>query len=237
VTPSQFAATTILPLLARIVLCLAFLPQGWDNLMKFPEFTGMDAQRLREMGIHPVGDPEPEVTDVSLGALRGEAAWSDGSWNQESPPAVRPVEPAPTLAPTRVDKPSPQAPMHQRRLYALALSADQARLPFPVQLAWTVSAVELVGGACILLGIFSRVWGLLMAVIVVGVFVTSTLPQVKGSWFFGMPNADFNLVFAQMGLLILALSVFLVGPGAFSLDRAIFRRNRARSRKTAPRSG
>lgn len=57
-TPSQFAATNILPLLARIVLCLAFLPQGWNNLMRDVEYTGKDAQRLRELGVRGVTDPD-----------------------------------------------------------------------------------------------------------------------------------------------------------------------------------
>jgi hypothetical protein len=35
-----------------------------------------------------------------------------------------------------------------------------------------------------------------------------------------------NLVFAQLGLFVLALGLFLIGPGAMSLDRAIFRRSR-----------
>ena len=57
-SPSQFAATNILPLLARIVLCLAFLPQGWNNLMRDVEYTAHDAQRLRELGVRGITDPD-----------------------------------------------------------------------------------------------------------------------------------------------------------------------------------
>ncbi|MFM9170629.1 MAG: hypothetical protein ACKOTD_11080, partial [Phycisphaerales bacterium] len=70
-TPSQFAATNILPLLARVVLCLAFLPQGWNNLMRDVEYTGKDAQRLRELGVRGITDPDPKQADVALGAVRG----------------------------------------------------------------------------------------------------------------------------------------------------------------------
>lgn len=261
--PSQFAATTILPFLARIVLALAFLPQGWNNLMVLNEFTGTDAQRLRELGVRGVTDPEPTPPDVSLGAVRGE--WQSTSpvepevretprgsepaprtapaprgtdpgnrtaTRQADAPARTTPRPAETAAPKPLDPPrpeqmSPLAPLKANGLYRLALYADSARLPFPVALAWAVSAIQLIGGGCVVLGIFCRVWGLLMAVILAGVFVTGTLPNVKGVWFFGMSGADFNLVFAQMGLFVLALGVFLVGPGALSLDRAIFRRSRA----------
>lgn len=241
VNPSQFAATTILPLLARIVLALAFLPQGWNNLMVITEYTGTDAQRLRELGVRGVADPEPARPDVSLGAVRGEFdAWPSADAQAEPPadgaskPAPRGAEVAPMLTNPRPEQLSPLAPLKERGLYRLALSADAARLPFPLQMAWAVSGVQLIGGLCVVLGIFCRVWGLLMAVILVGVFVTGTLPSVQGVWFFGMSGADFNLVFAQMGLFVLALGVFLVGPGALSLDRAIFRRSRG-SRKAQAR--
>lgn len=264
--PSQFAATTILPLLARIVLALAFLPQGWNNLMVITEYTGTDAQRLRELGIRGVSDPQPPQPDVSLGAIRGwdrvdADAWldadargdadafagtreagrlqatppSDSSTESAPRPAPRGPESAPVLTTPRAETLSPLAPLSERGLYRLALYADGAQLLFPVPLAWAVSAIQLLGGGCMLIGIFSRVWGLLMAVILVGVFVTGTMPSVQGSWFFGMNGADFNLVFAQMGLFVLALGVFMVGPGALSLDRAIFRTSRG-ARKTATRT-
>ncbi len=286
--PSQFAATTILPLLARIVLALAFLPQGWNNLMVITEFTAQDAQRLREMGVRGLSDPDPAPANIALGAVRGGEAWSpldpftetsavqtdsasdagtrtppartaasDGAAGTRTPPTSLPSPPASPAAPARTATPdaavprgaandaatalaparqetaSPLAPLKERGLYRLALAADAARLPAPIALAWGVAAVQLLGGGCILLGVFSRLWGLLMAVILVGVFVTGTLPSVRGTWFFGMSGAEFNLVFAQMALFVLALGVFLVGPGALSLDRAIFRRGRSARRAAA----
>lgn len=263
VNPSQFAATTILPLIARIVLALAFLPQGWNNLMSITEYTAEDAQRLRELGVRGLSDPDPSPADVALGAVRGFDAWSTSGEPDAWPTAqadaapdsaartpTRPAPPRPgttdapgarvpsqeagtLLGPPRVGPASPLAPLKERGLYRLALAADAARLPAPVPMAWAVAAVQLLGGGCILLGVFSRLWGLLMSVILVGVFVTGTLPSVRGAWFFGMSGAEFNLVFAQMALFVLALGVFLVGPGALSLDRAIFRRGRGARRAHA----
>ncbi|MBL9141811.1 MAG: hypothetical protein JNK53_08095, partial [Phycisphaerae bacterium] len=136
--PSQFAATTILPLLARIVLALAFLPQGWNNLMVITEYSGTDAQRLRELGIRGVAAPEPPRPDVSLGALRGELEWSTlqaepatepgarGTPRAVPPdagarPAPRGPEAAPVLTTPPADTLSPLAPLSERGLYRLAL--------------------------------------------------------------------------------------------------------------------
>lgn len=303
-TPNEFAATTILPLMARVVLCLAFLPQGWDNVMDMHEFTGPDAQRLRQMGVLPRGERLTAPPAVHLGAMRGEAEWlalhlqgeslseaglgpspapthtppgAPGAMPQPAParsgtattgnatppapgtgqgaapggvtaqpgapassaaPApARPAPAIPALTPPS-DRASPQSPMEQRKLYGLALTADKARLPFPIPLAWAVSAVQLVGGALMLLGCLSRVVSLLMMVIVAGAFVTTTLPYMSSqsaSWFFQMTTANYNLVFAQLGLFVLALSVFLVGAGALSVDRALFRRRPGAAPRPLPR--
>ena len=242
-SPSQFAATNILPFLARVVLCLAFLPQGWNNLMRDVEYTAHDAQRLRELGIRGITDPDPKKADVALGAMRGwEFPEPDPQQPASSPPAgAAPATPAPAApaatvpaalparaSPVVPSSPSasPLAPLTQRGLYTLALLADRARLPFPAELAWAVAGVQLVGGACVLVGLFSRVWGLLMSVILAGLFVMTSLPAVKAAGPFALHAEQQNVALAQLALFVLALGTFLVGPGALSLDRAIFRRTR-----------
>jgi len=250
-TPSQFAATNILPLLARLVLCLAFLPQGWNNLMRDVEYTGPEARRLRELGVRGITDPDPAKSDVALGAMRGWAveAWqsppdSPGTPAAEAAPAgepaaaptASPAAPAPSSPAAPASTPAPAvpaparasafAPLTQRGLYTLALLVDRASIPFPVEVAWGAAAVQLVGGASALLGMFTRVWGLLMSVMLAGLFVMTALPGLKASGPFAMGADLSNLVFAQLGLFVLALGLFLIGPGAMSLDRAIFRRAR-----------
>jgi uncharacterized membrane protein YphA (DoxX/SURF4 family) len=263
-SPSQFAATNILPLLARIVLCLAFLPSGWNDLMVDGEFTGTDAQRLREMGVRGITDPDPAKADVALGAMRGEAWWAAQG---DAPAQAAPATPAPTqpatAAPTAA-KPavpaapaaapaaanvspspvavaaaarlSPMAPLTQRGVYWLALQADRARIPFPIEVAWAVAGVKFVGGVCMVLGLFSRVWGVLMATIVAALFVMTGMPVIKAGGaraFFHFTPDQSNMVFAQLGLFVLALGTFLVGPGALSLDRAIFRKSRRGGSKSS----
>jgi uncharacterized membrane protein YphA (DoxX/SURF4 family) len=247
-SPSQFAATNVLPLLARIVLCLAFLPQGWNNLMRDVEYTARDAQRLRELGVRGITDPDPAKADVALGAVRGwqvppepDAGSPQGTTPPAPPAAATGADDAKPLAPGARERPqaerppaperlSPLAPLTQRGLYTLALMADRARLPMPTAIAWAVASVQLVGGACVMLGLFSRVWGLLMSVILSALFVMTSLPAVKAHGPFALGAEQQNMVLAQLGLFVLALGTFLVGPGALSLDRAIFRR----SRRSAP---
>ncbi|MEN9640942.1 MAG: hypothetical protein RIR77_131, partial [Planctomycetota bacterium] len=120
-SPSQFAATNILPLLARIVLCLAFLPQGWNNLMRDVEYTARDAQRLRELGVRGITDPDPKKSDVALGAVRGFDAFESPEWQSPAaPPAPRPgangmddsastATPLPGTAPAAVTAPAGSA--------------------------------------------------------------------------------------------------------------------------------
>jgi uncharacterized membrane protein YphA (DoxX/SURF4 family) len=261
-SPSQFAATNILPLLARIVLCMAFLPQGWNNLMRDVEYTARDAQRLRELGVRGITDPDPRKADVALGAIRG---WESFEPQDQMPGAASSKQTAPSgttgaaapaapaTKPTSqdagttgtvpaVERPattpalSPLAPLTQRGLYTLTLLADRARIPFPVEIAWAVAGVQLVGGACVVLGLFSRVWGLLMSVILAALFVTTSLPVIKAQGPFSLGAEQQNLVLAQLGLFVLALGAFLVGPGAMSLDRAIFRRSRRTSAKGKSKS-
>ena len=241
-TPSQFAATNILPLLARVVLCLAFLPQGWNNLMRDVEYTGKDAQRLRELGVRGVTDPDPKQADVALGAVRGIDAWTQdeppakpaaAAEATPSAPAAKPAPaaatiaepaPAPAAAPAR----RPLAPLTQRGLYTLALLVDRAQLPFSVEIAWAAAGVQLLGGACALLGMFTRVWGFLMSVMLAALFLITALPGIRASGLFSMSAEQQNLVFAQLGLLVMSLGLFLIGPGAMSLDRAIFRKTRSK---------
>ena len=125
-SPSQFAATNILPFLARVVLCLAFLPQGWNNLMRDVEYTAHDAQRLRELGIRGITDPDPKKADVALGAIRG---WASPEPDPQQPPAS--VPPAPATPPSTAASaatPVPAAPAPgARTTSAPATSAATAR--------------------------------------------------------------------------------------------------------------
>lgn len=44
-------ASNAVPLLARILLCLAFIPAGWHHAMNWTQFQGAEAARLQQLGV------------------------------------------------------------------------------------------------------------------------------------------------------------------------------------------
>lgn len=100
-------------------------------------------------------------------------------------------------------------------------------MPYPIYQAYLAVAAELIGGALILLGLFSRLWGLALAGVMGAAFWLTSWPLLATgdpiTALFNLPLGDFNRLFCQAGLFVLAFGVFLTGPGAVSIDRAIFR--------------
>jgi uncharacterized membrane protein YphA (DoxX/SURF4 family) len=89
--------------------------------------------------------------------------------------------------------------------------------------ATETQGAEALGGALILVGLFSRVWGLGLAVTMGFAFWLTSVAAVGEYGFFSLPIPEFNRAFAQLGLFVLAVSVLLTGAGGMSLDRALFR--------------
>ncbi|WP_396611083.1 DoxX family protein [Haloferax sp. S1W] len=87
-------------------------------------------------------------------------------------------------------------------------------VPLPTVVAWFVGLVELVGGLLLLVGLFVRVAGGLVAVIM---FVATVLVHLSN----GYPASDGGVELTLM-LCLVALAVVLSGPGALSLERTLF---------------
>jgi putative oxidoreductase len=84
-------------------------------------------------------------------------------------------------------------------------------LPAPLFTLYFVCIIELIGGVCMLLGAFTDIAGLLLAVDMLGVIITvRTGPMAKGL----LAGHEFELM-----LLIMSLAITLIGPGMFSLMR------------------
>ena len=93
----------------------------------------------------------------------------------------------------------------------------------PHWLAWAAAGTELLGGALILLGLVSRVWGLGLAITMGVAFYLTTLTPVLDYGALNLPLPVFNQAFTQIGLFALAVGVAMTGAGALSLDRMLFR--------------
>ena len=205
---SRVAALHLAPLLARIVLCAAFVPAGWQKIMSMETFTGPDATTIRSMCEFP-GNPSPTET-------------VETEKTTESTETVASTE-TPTSTETGTSE-----PVEARRVYGLAAMLSQKDVPYPLAAAWITAITELVGGGLLLVGLFSRVWALGLAVTMGVAFSFTSCPALAAAGPFDLALPDYLKAVAQLALGVLAFTVFLTGPGAVALDRAIFRRRRPR---------
>ena len=218
---SNFAGTAIVPTLSRIVLCAAFLPAGWNKVMTETTFSGEDAQRLFELRVI---DEEPQP---HIGSNRSivPASFQDDAASDDQAPAEssEPEQPAVT-ADEAATTPSEPGTYTARPLHRVTLMLDKAGWPAPVWMARLAAFTELVGGGLLFVGLFSRVWGLGLAIAMSVAFYLTSWNVLLDSHLFSLEVTAFNQMFTQTGLFVLAFGVFLTGAGPISLDRALFRK-------------
>lgn len=124
------------------------------------------------------------------------------------------------------------ATIHQRRLYLLAptikpLAENLGLGGYVGTLCWAAALTELIGGALIFIGLFARLWGLALAVVMLVAFYLTTWPSIADNGLIGhLENMQAaSTGFLQISLFVLAFCVFLTGAGAMSLDRFLFKSN------------
>ena len=93
---------------------------------------------------------------------------------------------------------------------------DSVDVPLPRLTAYMVLLIEVVGGLCLLAGLLTRLWALLLTVQMV-----ATTFIVKGDLGLIAPSGggagfELDLLIAACGV-----TLFLLGPGPFSLDRIL----------------
>ncbi|MBT8484961.1 MAG: DoxX family protein [Phycisphaerales bacterium] len=142
--------------------------------------------------------------------------------------AAPPVDPE-TVTPVPVTTPGNAG--SARSLHKITLLCARQNWPQPVAMAWAAALTELVGGGLLLLGLFSRIWGLGLAITMAVAFylVSMNINHVHETnpFHFAKNIPNFNTLFSQLGLFVLALGVFFTGPGPLSLDRLLFKRRSA----------
>lgn len=195
----------------------------------------------------PAGPPAAAPADRPVGIPAGSGAPAEPT-GIPAPPAGAATDPpagdapagagtgapigAPIGAPTGAEAASPPlgdpSPLKAASLHHVTLMVHRHGMAYPVYQAYLATAVELLGGSLILLGLFSRLWGLGLAGVMAVAFWFTSWPLLAAGnpigTLFSLPIPDFNRMFCQAALFVLAFGVFLTGPGALSLDRAIFRR-------------
>ncbi|MBL0926604.1 MAG: DoxX family protein [Phycisphaerales bacterium] len=114
-------------------------------------------------------------------------------------------------------------------------------------LAWGAAITEFIGGALILLGFLTRVWGLALAgTMGVAIWLTQIGPNLGNPANFLMVLPDpkmsdaawtavWNTLLWQFGLMCTGASVALLGAGGISLDGLLFQKRKAPAAK--PKAG
>jgi putative oxidoreductase len=241
-TFSQYAGTAIVPTLARLILAAVFIPVGWNKVFKDAEFTADQATQLKSLGVNTEPADPPKVISTSSEEA-GNVRFALASYRQEAtpPPAVQPpADPAPaqepkpqdnpaveaSTAPSTAVQPLPPGKYKAQALHQITLMLHQFNIPQPVWMARLAAFTELIGGAMILLGLFSRIWGLGLAIAMGMAFY---LVSIKVNNVVGVDprtlaeNGDaFSTAALQLSLFVLAFGVFLTGAGPLSLDRMLF---------------
>lgn len=81
-----------------------------------------------------------------------------------------------------------------------------ASLGIPAILAWIVALVETIGGIAMVLGVFTKISGVLLSVIMLVAII-----KVK------FPHGGFNASELELMLLLASLGISLTGPGKYAL--------------------
>lgn len=227
---SIFNATAVVPTLARIILCAAFLTMGWNKLMNTAEFTGDRAQVLIDLGV--VDSARPNATITTAAFRLDDQQPTDADDTQTEEPAIElPEIPEPPVDVLREDSVTGEQVVQAKRLHTVTIRVHKAGWAQPVLLAWVATMTELIGGALLLIGLFSRVWGLGLAIAMGVAFYLTSYGLLLEMGPFALAAdiesgyAAFNRMYMQLSLGVLALGVFLTGPGPLSLDRLLFRPN------------
>ncbi|NBV63636.1 MAG: DoxX family protein [Planctomycetes bacterium] len=105
-----------------------------------------------------------------------------------------------------------------RALNRLALRLQDARVPQPLLVAWAVSCVELVGGAAVLLGFFTRLFALPLAVIGAFHLWKVVWPQLGTAMAWNWSPDESHVATTWVAATLLPLSLFMLGAGAPSVD-------------------
>lgn len=182
-------------------------------------------------GTPPSSQPNSPSPAPPATAPAGESRPSGGASDSTTPSSrhdpLVPIDPTDPISGSHGSAsnslPGDGTPLMARSLHRITLMVHSQGWPEPVYQAYAAVFVELVGGALLFLGLFSRLWALGLAVTMAVAFLLTSWPTLQSTSLFGLTIDEFNKLYCQAGLFVLAFGVMLTGAGALSLDRMIFR--------------
>jgi len=232
---SQSAGTAIIPTLSRLVLALAFITTGYAKLFTAAQFNAEQATVLRNLGVVVSAEDSPvaagPATDVLPVRLQQAPSPTQPAEGGESAPveAVDDLRQGEEPSAAVSEPPLAEGTYKAQRLHQVTLLCSHVSWPYPHVLGWIAAITELVGGVLLFFGFFSRLWGLGLAMgmgaavyLVSGQAYLDAGPLAVAAGAGGCEYEVFNLLFTQLGLFVLALGIFLTGPGPVSVDRLLF---------------
>ena len=221
---TAFAGTRFMPLLSRVVLGVAFFFSGWHLCFQEVTFTTEQIKRLE--GVTAVAVPAALIQE------------GDGDQGDKAdPPAAEPAETAEKasakpIAPIGPFTPKAETPPADEGL----LRPAAARLTLGLRdagfegwsepVAWGAAVVQLLGGALIFVGLLTRVWAFLMAIMLGASFwfisVQSAAMFDLNPFDWAADGAAFQGMFFTLAMFVLAFGVLLTGPGMLAVDTLLW---------------
>ena len=200
---TNFATTSIMPLLARLVVAAAMLTSGWMNCFGQVEISHLMASQLRAMEIEVIS---PKIA---------------------TPPPSTTVEMPTEKAPETVESSSSSTTQFDttRGIHRIVWLVDQ-QWPnlggWGTFVSWTAAVCQLAAGILLLVGLFTRFAALAiciatgMAIYLVSGGIHSMFTMNPFDW--PQDSHRFIQLFAGLGLFTLSLGLLASGGGGFSLD-------------------
>lgn len=224
-TLRQSVGLNLPPLLLRVVLGVIFVWAGLGKVADRFEVRGEDAALLSRMGViaaPSAGAGGQGAGGQGAGGAGGEATAADFPEFV----SVRGVNRLALLVARAASPPRAEDGSARMALWPASLGQGS----WPVRLAWAAAVTELVGGALLLLGLFTRLWGVALAgVMVVAIWLTEIGPAMQsGTTHLGfLPAYDWfnpgawNRLWLQSCCLVMALSLAALGSGRLGLDHVV----------------
>jgi uncharacterized membrane protein YphA (DoxX/SURF4 family) len=240
---SRFAGVSIIPVIARLVLAAAFIPAGLHKIKDQSVFQGEMARVLTDLGIgeQDVAMAGATVRLVSMQEETGTGTDTDTDADADADTDADTDAGADAGATedggaAGAGADTPVVPVRARALHGVTALLVMGGWPAewkPHWMAWLAGITELLGGVLLLVGFFSRIWGLGLATAMGFAFWLTSMSNLGEPGLFTMaagiegaqdPFAMYNRLVGQLGLFVLAFGVLLTGPGPLSVDRLLFKR-------------
>jgi uncharacterized membrane protein YphA (DoxX/SURF4 family) len=222
---TNFATTSLMPLIARIVIAAAMLTSGWANCFSQIEINTKIADGLRSMEVEVHTAVVAESNDgskesIDVGIEEGTEAGTEKGTEAGTEEGAK--ESTEKISEEATHSASQMTTRGVNRIVWLIHEQWPSLGGWGMFLAWTAGVMQLLAGVLLLVGLFTRLASL-SVVIASGMATYIVSGSMHGM--FAMNPFDWPLdshqfiqLFAGVCLCVLALGLVFSGAGSFSID-------------------